>query len=143
MADRENEIKSLREEIASLRNKVQDMTSSATDSNELREKYQKVEKKLRGYAKHCQRLEEEKSIIKNALGNYASNKTNIDIERDYAGSVETVLEKLVTIQGEYNVLSGTEGQANLYLIQIDCLCKENQTLETNLANTLYKINNLI
>jgi len=70
-----------------------------------------LEKKFQKYARYCQRLEEEKTIIKKVIKKYTSDRAYLDVDEDYTGSVENLLEKLVSMEEECNELSSADNLA--------------------------------
>ena len=70
-----------------------------------------LEKKFQKYARYCQCLEEEKTIIKKVIKKYTSDRAYLDVDEDYTGSVENLLEKLVSMEEECNELSSADNLA--------------------------------
>jgi chromosome segregation ATPase len=95
-----------------------------------------LENKLRKYASHCQRLEEEKAKILNVLR--SCNEQDIS-SNDISRSVVRLCDKLASLEEECDALSKTEKRASSYLVEIDGLKKENDNLQGQVAELIDKV----
>ena len=89
-----------------------------------------LESKLRKYATHCQRLEEERDSIRKVLH---SNKVLGADTESVADAVVTLVDRLTSIEEECDSLSRTESQASSYLVEIERLRQHNASLKSEIS----------
>jgi hypothetical protein len=92
--------------------------------NELRFDKEALESKLRKYAAHCQRLEDDKSGIIDALR--SCNRDHADVG-DINEAIVSLCDKLASLEQECETLTQA-GRASDYESDIHCLRKENSVL---------------
>ena len=90
-----------------------------------------LESKLRKYATHCQRLEEERDSVREVL---RSKKVDKIDSSSIADIVVTLVDRLTSLEEECDALSRTESQASSFLVEIENLRQHNRTLQAQAAD---------
>ena len=83
-----------------------------------------LETKLRKYASYCQRLDNDKAQIEDAL---RSRKRPI-LDGDFTGAVVALCDELTGLEEECEVLANAERKASSYLMELDQLQDEKSSL---------------
>ena len=112
---------------------------SAPDGDELASmKFAKeaLETKLRKYAAHCQRLENEKASVLDALK--AVNGSGID-DGDVTKAVILLCDKHTSLEEECEALTSAEKQASSYLSELDHLREINSSLQKSFSDAESKL----
>lgn len=97
-----------------------------------------LESKLRKYATHCQRLEEEKAEISNVLR--SSNCMEGD---DIPKAVVRVCDQLASLEETCNTLSKSENQASSFLLEVESLRTHNSSLQGQIQEMRRKSDRLV
>jgi centromeric protein E len=95
-----------------------------------------LENKLRKFATHCQRLEEERNSVRNTL---RSRKVNGTDTSSIADLVVTILDRVTSLEEECDSLSRSESQASSFLVEIENLRQFNRSLQTQASEARQKL----
>eukprot|EP00977_Amphora_coffeiformis_P003807 scaffold765_cov160-Amphora_coffeaeformis.AAC.8 len=98
-----------------------------------------LESKLRKYATHCQRLEEERDSVRTVL---RTSKIPGADSSSVSDIVVTLVDRLTSLEEECDSLSRSENQANSFLVEIENLRQHNKDLRTNLSEANKKLDQL-
>jgi centromeric protein E len=90
-----------------------------------------IESKLRKYATHCQRLEEERDSVREVLRSKKINSA--DTTSSIADVVVTLVDHLTSLEEKCDSLSRSETQIASVLEEIESLRKQNRTLQSQAA----------
>ena len=95
-----------------------------------------LETKLRKYAAHCQRLENEKTSVLDALK--AVHGSDID-DGDVTRAVISLCDKYTSLEDECEALMSAEKRASSYLRELDHLREVNSNLQKSFSDTESKL----
>ena len=107
-----------------------------SELTKLRFDKQALENKLRKFAVHCQRLEDEKENILQALG---LTKSDDDIGK----AVVTLCDKVASLEKECDSLAKSENRSSAALVESDQLREKISSLQTQVSDYQKKIDRLV
>ena len=102
-----------------------------------------LETKLRKYAIHCQRFEQDKEAIMDTLKNLPTTDHSIRVEEDFVGAVTQLVQQLRDAEEECEAMGSAEERATGYLMELDRLRETNSLLEESMASTQHRVSELI
>ena len=105
--------------------------SSAADA-QLREEKEALEKKLSKYVRHTQGLEEAQAEIIDTLKTLGDAEIAADVEKDVAGAVIALTEKLRACDDEIEELSEAAQSSQQHLVELQRVKEEKANLERSL-----------
>jgi hypothetical protein len=111
-----------------------------TELTKLRFDKQALENKLRKFAAHCQRLEDERVGILQVLRSTKSDDIDHD---DLEKAIVTLCDKLASLEEECDTLAKSENRASSYLIEVDTLRAKNSSLKSQVSEFQKKVDKLI
>ena len=109
--------------------------ASAAD-NKLREEKDLLETKLRKYVRHTQSLEEAQAEIIDAIKTLGDSELATDVDKDPAGAVIALAEKLRTCDDEIEELAEAAQSSSQHLVELQKLKEEKAGLERSLKRAV-------
>ena len=106
--------------------------ASATADAKLREEKEALEKKLSKYVRHTQSLEEAQAEIIDTLKTLGDAEIAADVEKDVAGAVIALTEKLRACDDEIEELSEAAQSSQQHLVELQRVKEEKAKLERSL-----------
>ena len=104
------------------------------DYKKLKDTKRVLENKLRKYAAHCQKLEEEKvTTLKKIKSISRDESDDMEDDDDLIDAFSNLYDRLKNTEEECEALMTAEKKASGYLMQIDRLQDDNTTLEKNMT----------
>ena len=106
--------------------------ASAAADAQLREEKEALEKKLSKYVRHTQSLEEAQAEIIDTLKTLGDAEIAADVEKDVAGAVIALTEKLRACDDEIEELSEAAQSSQQHLVELQRVKEEKAKLERSL-----------
>jgi hypothetical protein len=104
-------------------------TAAAADTKLLREEKEALEKKLSKFVRHTQSLEEAQAEIIDTLRTLGDSEISADVEKDVAGAVIALTEKLRACDDEIEELSEAAQASSQHLVELQRVKEEKAQLE--------------
>jgi chromosome segregation ATPase len=140
-AEYEQKLRALEEELSVLRQRP--ASSDGPEDSEitsLRFHKEALEKKLRKFAKHCQRLEDERASILHAV--QSSKPVELD-EADLSKAFVALCDKIASLEKECDSLSNIENRASSYMVEVEQLRSHNSLLQGQVTDQRSKVDRLL
>jgi len=134
----QEELEQANARIKSLQSQLSSSSSGPEDSEltKLRFDNEALEKKIRKFAVHCQRLEDDKENIMQTLG---LKKPGDDISK----AIVDLCDKLASLEKECDLLAKSESRASGSLVELEQLREKNSSLKSQMAEYQKKIDKLV
>lgn len=134
----QEELEHAKARIKSLQSQLSSSSSGPEDSEltKLRFDNEALEKKIRKFAVHCQRLEDDKENIIQTLG--LKNPGD-----DISKAIVTLCDKLASLEKECDSLAKSESSASASLAEVEQLREKNSSLKTQIAEYQKKIDKVV
>jgi len=108
----------------------------------IKEKNEALEKKLRKFHAHCEHLESEKSGIIELVKSTLQDEDISKIDVNFSSCVIALCEKLNNLEEECEALVSAEKKNSTYLVEIDRLKENNETIKLKLEDISTQLSNV-
>jgi centromeric protein E len=109
--------------------------ANVIEIDNLKSRNTELTEKLRKYANHCQKLEGDKAAVVDTM----KAVDGVTVEKDFAGSIATLVERLQAAEEECEALASAETRANTYLTQLDRAREDKDKLEETASGLQGKV----
>lgn len=134
------EIELTKKELAKMKSRLSDESREDSEVTKLRFDKEALENKLRKFASHSQRLEDERAGILQALRSTNPDEMeNDDIEQ----AIVSLCDKLASLEKECDSFVNSERRASSSLVEVDKLRTHNSSLQAEVLSSKKQIDKLL